>query len=353
MAISRMSPIAFCFLFVLFVSTDASPRQLDKESILINVTAVGDTHEETHNLQINFNISVVGEQIFVNDILVKLSGVTRLTCQALLLGSNGGSGSGHSVYVTTVVRVLVRQWPLESYPVVELLVFNEEVIEVEGKKVQQPDMYEVNILMNENLQKLRQSTYSYPISESMLFSIPRENDVVVTDPNLSTKVEDQDIFHTTSHYPLKQAETTQEETAAPGKLPETPLRMDPVAMDPVPMYEEDTTAEEDGLPDKLLPETPLRSDPMSSYRAMCQWVEKLRDRLRRFWTESLPLFFLIMWVVVVGVAGSAVIVKILDVFFPSCEHKGILTLNPVTLMPEEEKHCLLENIETEPEEKKP
>ncbi|KAJ8355983.1 hypothetical protein SKAU_G00187770 [Synaphobranchus kaupii] len=345
MAISRMSPIAFFFLLVLFVSTDAFPRQLDKESILINVTAVGDTQQETHNLQVNFNISVVGEQIFVNDIPVKLSGVTRLTCQALLLDS---SGSGNGVYVNTVARVLVRQWPLESYPVVELLVFNEEIIEVEGRKVQQPDMYEVNILMNQNFQKLRQSTYSYPISESMLFSIPRENDVVVTDPNLPRKVEDQDILHTTSHYPLKQAETTQEETAAPGKLPETPLRMDPI-----PMYEEDTTAEEEGLPDKLLPETPLRSESMSSYSAMCQWVEKLRDRLRRFWTESLPLFFLIMWVVVVGVVGSAVIVKILDVFFPSCEHKGILTLNPVTLMPEDEKHCLLENIETDPEEKKP
>ncbi|KAJ8385931.1 hypothetical protein AAFF_G00178930 [Aldrovandia affinis] len=348
MAISRMSPIAFFLLFILFISTDASPRQLDKEIILINVTAVGDTQQ---NLQINFNISVVGEQIFVNDIPVKLSGVTRLTCQALLFDRrNGSSGSGPGVYVTTVVRVLVRQWPLESDPVVELLVFNEEIIEVEGRKVQQPEMYEVNILMNQNFQKLRQSTYSYPISESMLFSIPRENDVVVTDPNLPRKVVEQDVLQTTSHYPLKQAETTQEETAAPGKLPETPLRMDP----PAPMYEEDTTAEEEGLPDKLLPETPLRSESMSSYSAMCQWVEKLRDRLRRFWTESLPLFFLIMWVVVVGVVGSAVIVKILDVFFPSCEHKGILTLNPVTLMPEDEKHCLLENIETEPqEEKKP
>ena len=35
------------------------------------------------------------------------------------------------------------------------------------------------------------------------------------------------VFQTTSHYPLKQTDTTQEEIAAPGKLPETPLRMDP------------------------------------------------------------------------------------------------------------------------------
>ncbi|KAM9421776.1 glycoprotein integral membrane protein 1-like [Salvelinus alpinus] len=85
---------------------------------------------------------------------------------------------------------------------------------------------------------------------------------------------------------------------------------------------------------------------------MCRWVEEVRDRLRRFWSESLPLFFLVMWVVVIGVVGSAVIVKILDMFFPTCEHKGIFHLNPVTLMPEDEKHTLLENIEIEVEEVK-
>lgn len=35
------------------------------------------------------------------------------------------------------------------------------------------------------------------------------------------------MLQTTSQYPLKHSETTQEEIAAPGKLPETPLRMDP------------------------------------------------------------------------------------------------------------------------------
>ena len=59
----------------------------------------------------------------------------------------------------------------------------------------------------------------------------------------------------------------------------------------------------------------------SSPQAMCQWVEEVRERLRRFCSESLPLFFLVMWVVVIGVVGSAVIVKILDLFFPTCEHK--------------------------------
>lgn len=56
---------------------------------------------------------------------------------------------------------------------------------------------------------------------------------------------------------------------------------------------------------------------------MCQWVEEVRERLRHFSSESLPLFFLVMWVVVIGVVGSAVIVKILDIFFPTCEHKWV------------------------------
>lgn len=69
------------------------------------------------------------------------------------------------------------------------------------------------------------------------------------------------------------------------------------------------------------PEFLLVSPRPSSLQAMCQWVEEVRERLRRFSSESLPLFFLVMWVVVIGVVGSAVIVKILDIFFPTCEHK--------------------------------
>lgn len=44
--------------------------------------------------------------------------------------------------------------------------------------------------------------------------------------------EEQLMTHTTSQYPHteKQADTTQEEVAAPGKLPETPLRMDPLLL---------------------------------------------------------------------------------------------------------------------------
>ncbi|XP_038824674.1 glycoprotein integral membrane protein 1-like [Salvelinus namaycush] len=352
MAMKRTSIYTLCVLFMSFIFAESSPRQLNTESILINVTAgtLNDTQvQESNNLQINLNISVDEEQVFINDIPVELSGVTRLNCQALLLDTTNGTSEFESGdYVSTVTRVMVSQNRLwsDSEEVVALQVFS-EVIEMEGKKVQQPEMCEVKILMSPNFQTLAQYTNTYPIGHSEIFRIPRENDVVITDPTNQKKSEYQVMSQTTSHYPLKHADTTQEETAAPGKLPETPLRMEPDLL-----YDNNDERDDlGGLLDQMQTEAPLK-ESISSYSAMCRWVEEVRDRLRRFWSESLPLFFLVMWVVVIGVVGSAVIVKILDMFFPTCEHKGIFHLNPVTLMPEDEKHTLLENIEIEVEEVK-
>lgn len=346
-----------CLLFAPVTFTESSSRQMNTENILINVTAatLADTQlQDSNNLQINLNISVGDEQVLVNDIPVELSGVTRFNCQALLLESTNGSSEFESGdLVSTVTRVMVSQNRLysDSEEVVALQVFS-EVIEMEGKEVQQPDMCEVKLLMSPDFQKLAQFTNIYPIGHSEIFRVPRENDVVVTDPPNPRK-EEQVMSHTTSQYPLKHTETTQEETAAPGKLPETPLRMDPDLMYDV-RYDDEYDNKETGQPDQIQMETPPK-EFISSYSAMCQWVEQVRDRLRHFCSESLPLFFLVMWVVVIGVVGSAVIVKILDVFFPTCEHKHIFHINPVTLLPEEEKHTLLENIEVEAEEeeKKP
>ncbi|XP_030260460.1 glycoprotein integral membrane protein 1 isoform X2 [Sparus aurata] len=351
----KTTGLAVCLVFVLAASatcTESPPRQLNTENILINVTAgtLADTQlQDANNLQINFNISVGEEQVRVNDIPVELSGVTRFNCQALLYSINGSSDFESGDLVTTVTRVMVSQNRLysDSEEVVALQVFS-EVIEMEGKEVRQPDMCEVKILMSPDFQKLAQFTNIYPIGHSEIFRVPREKDVVVTDPPNPKKDEEQLISQTTSQYPLKHTETTQEEIAAPGKLPETPLRMDPDLLYDV-RYDDEFEDREPSQPDQIQMETPPK-ELISSYSAMCQWVEEVRERLRRFSSESLPLFFLVMWVVVIGVVGSAVIVKILDIFFPTCEHKHIFHLNPVTLMPEEEKHILLENIEIEAEE---
>ncbi|XP_034057422.1 glycoprotein integral membrane protein 1 isoform X2 [Gymnodraco acuticeps] len=340
------------FLFASVTCTEPSPSQLNTENIVINVTAgtVADTQlQDSSSLQISLNLSVGEQQVLVNHIPVELSGVTRFTCQALLYSINGSSEFESGDLVSTVTRVMVSQNRLysDTEEVLALQVFS-EVIEMEGKEVQQPDMCEVKILMSPDFQKLAQFTNIYPIGHSEIFRLPRENDMVVTDPPNPRKDEEQLISQTTSQYPLKHTETTQEEVAAPGKLPETPLRMDPDLLYDV-RYDDEFDVREPSQPDHIQMETPPK-EFISSYSAVCQWVEELRQRLRRFSSESLPLFFLVMWVVVIGVVGSAVIVKILDMFFPTCEHKHIFHLNPLTLMPEDEKHTLLENIEIEAEE---
>ncbi|XP_029352185.1 glycoprotein integral membrane protein 1 [Echeneis naucrates] len=338
--------------------TEASPRQLVTENILINVTTgtLADAQlQDSNNLQIHLNISVSEEQVLVNDIPVELSGVTRFNCQALLLETINGSREFESgEVVSTITRVMVSQNRLysDSEEVVALQVFS-EVIEMEGKEVQQPDMCEVKLLMSPDFQKLAQFTNIYPIRHSEIFRVPRENDVVVINPPGPGKNGDQLVSHTTSQYPPKHTETTQEEIAAPGKLPETPLRMDPGLLYDV-RYDDGLDEREPSPADQIQMELPPR-ELIPSFSTMCQWVEQVRERLRRFCSESLPLFFLVMWVVVIGVVGSAVIVKILDIFFPTYEHKHVFHLNPVTLVPEDEKHTLLENIEIEAEgeEKKP
>ncbi|KAL2082365.1 hypothetical protein ACEWY4_022183 [Coilia grayii] len=330
------------FLFSLAFSTRGAHLQFSSENVLLNVTTAAEHNETTQNIQVSLNFTFVANQSYINEIPVS-SDVTRLPCQALLLDSNNASSANVSgPRASCVIRVLVDQLHLKSDAGEEVLVLvlNEEVIELEGKGVQQQDVCEVKLMVNDNVESLTQFASVYPMSKNKLFWMPREDDIVMTDPPIPKKVEDQVVLHTTSHYPFKHAETTQEETAAPGKLPETPLRMDPDLL-----YDGE---EKEAISDYLLPESPLRGS-MSSYNAMCEWVEQLRERLRRFWAESLPIFFLVMWVVVVGVVGSAVIVHVLDLIFPTCEHPGVFHLNPATLMPEDEKCTLLENIELEPE----
>ncbi|XP_034017580.1 glycoprotein integral membrane protein 1 [Thalassophryne amazonica] len=350
-----MSSWTFRVVFVTFLSTvctKASLGQLNTENVVINVT-VGTLTEgqlkNSSNLQINFNVSVGDEQLFVND--VPVTGVTRLNCQALLLldGTNGSSEFESGGVVSTVMLVMVNQNRLYRDPdgLWALRVFS-AVVEMDGKQVEQPEMSDVKILMSPESQKLSQFADVDPIvNHSEIFRVPADEDVVVTDTFDLRSVE-ASMTQTTSHYPLKH--TTQEETAAPGKLPETPLRMDPDLL-----YDEEV---EDLVLHQMEPnqmETPPKE---SSYSAICRWVEEMRERLRRFCSESLPVFFLVMFVVVVGVVGSAIIVKILDLFFPACEPRSVSALTtrhifrPTqdTPVAEDEKQVLLDKVETEDQE---
>lgn len=74
---------------------------------------------------------------------------------------------------------------------------------------------------------------------------------------------EQVISQTTSLYPVKQTEITQEEMALPGKLPETPLRMDPDLLYDI-RYDEDFDDRAYSPNDQIQMETPPK-EPLSSY----------------------------------------------------------------------------------------
>ncbi|NWY59833.1 GINM1 protein, partial [Chionis minor] len=268
-----------------------------QETIRVNVMMLK-TSGEFHKGQVVFNITYVNGQVYLNDFPMK-SGVAHITCQTVILENGNLDNLPDQQRLGTVsVRIMVHEWPLASSSDLQLIVIQEEVTEIDGKQVQQEEVTEIDILVKD-LRVLRHSNYTVPLKESMLYSIPRDNDVLFTLPNLSGK-DIQDPLQTTSQYLIRQVETTVDEETLPGKLPETPLRI----------------------------------EPPSSYKVvMCQWVEDLRKRLCRFWFRSLPIFFSLMEVIVVGVVGAALILKVLKVIFPSCENKGILLLDQVSFVP--------------------
>ncbi|XP_029079732.1 glycoprotein integral membrane protein 1 isoform X2 [Monodon monoceros] len=196
------------------------------------------------------------------------------------------------------VRILVHEWPMTSGSSLQLIVVQEEVVEIDGKQAQQKDVTEIDILVK-NQGILRHSNYTLPLEESMLYSISRDSDILFTLPNLSKKGESVSSLQTTSQYLIRNVETTVNEDALPGKLPETPLR----------------------------------AEPPSSYKVMCQWMEKFRKDLCRFWCSVFPVFFMFLNVVVVGIIGAVIVITILKVLFPVCEYKGILQLDKVNVMP--------------------
>ncbi|NXE09627.1 GINM1 protein, partial [Lophotis ruficrista] len=268
-----------------------------QETIKVNVMMLK-TNGEFQKGQVVFNITYVNGQVYLNDFPMK-SGVAHIRCQTVILENRNLDNLPDQQRLGTVsVRIMVHEWPLASSSDLQLIVIQEEVTEIDGKQVQQEEVTEIDILVKD-LRVLRHSNYTVPLKESMLYSIPRDNDVLFTLPNFSGK-DIQDPLQTTSQYLIQQVETTIDEETLPGKLPETPLR----------------------------------TEPPSSYKVvMCQWVEDLRKGLCRFWFRSLPIFFSMMEVIVVGVVGAALILKVLKVIFPSCENKGILLLDEVSFVP--------------------
>ncbi|KAL7987695.1 hypothetical protein Chor_006614 [Crotalus horridus] len=151
------------------------------------------------------------------------------------------------------VRIMVHEWPLASSSNLQLIVVQEEVTDIDEKQatpivtlllqVKQDEVIEIDLLVKDQ-QVLRHTNYTVPLEESMLYSSPRNNDILFTLPNFAGKalffkttnqptylfyfykIDVESPLQTTSHYLLRQVETTVDEQTMPGKLPETPLRTD-------------------------------------------------------------------------------------------------------------------------------
>ncbi|KAL4676602.1 hypothetical protein H8959_010747 [Pygathrix nigripes] len=267
-----------------------------QDGIRINVTTLKDDGDISKQ-QVVLNITYESGQVYVNDLPIN-SGVTRISCQTLIVKNENLENLEEKEYFGIVsVRILVHEWPMTSGSSLQLIVIQEEVVEIDGKQVQQKDVTEIDILVK-NRGILRHSNYTLPLEESMLYSISRDSDILFTLPNLSKK-ESVSSLQTTSQYLIRNVETTVDEDVLPGKLPETPLR----------------------------------AEPPSSYKVMCQWMEKFRKDLCRFWSSVFPVFFQFLNIMVVGITGAAVLITILKVLFPVSEYKGILQLDKVDVIP--------------------
>uniref|UniRef100_A0A8C3TG44 Uncharacterized protein n=1 Tax=Chelydra serpentina TaxID=8475 RepID=A0A8C3TG44_CHESE len=144
------------------------------------------TSEESQEAQVVFNITYNSGQIYVNDFPMK-RGVTRIKCQTLILETGNSDNLLEQRHLGIVsVRIMFREWPLASRSNLQLIVIQEEVTEIDGREVQQEEVTEINILIK-GMRVLRHSNHTVLLKESMLYSIPRDNDMLFTLPNLSGK----------------------------------------------------------------------------------------------------------------------------------------------------------------------
>ncbi|XP_069463772.1 glycoprotein integral membrane protein 1 isoform X2 [Ambystoma mexicanum] len=266
-----------------------------KETMRVNVRALK-RNEQVYE-QVVLNLTFVRGDTYINDFQVK-RGVTRMTFTTLISNEDSHDSKAQEHEGIVGIRILVHEWPLASGSDSTLIIVEEEVTEIEGYEAEQVETVVLEILVNKELRVERHSRYMVSLNESMLHSLPRDGDVLITQSNPSGK-DAQGPLQTTSQYLSGLVETTVDEEPSPGKLPETPLR----------------------------------AEPTDSYKVMCKWVDDLRTRLSFFWLKVLPVLFNFMEVTTVGIAGAFLILQLLRACIPSCKHKGILYHGDITVLP--------------------
>ncbi|KAM4042500.1 glycoprotein integral membrane protein 1 isoform 2-T2 [Anomaloglossus baeobatrachus] len=256
-----------------------------QETVTVNVTTEHGQEKVTE--QVSSNISFVSGQIHLNGFPVN-RGVSRITCPMDTKDSETSGEQQHAIHnVLVSVRLLVLH-NLLNYSRTSIIV-QQEVIAISGNKVNESQIAEVEFIMNKHMEILWYTSSTLNLEDSHLSSIPWDNDVLFTFPNIPESG-DSVPQQTTREYSIGQ-NTTVDEEPFPGKLPETPIR------------------------------TVI---PASSYKVMCEFADELRDKLCLIWSRLYPIMVDIAQVLIVGVIGAAVVLEFLKIFYPLKEPKWTL-----------------------------
>ncbi|XP_075718686.1 glycoprotein integral membrane protein 1 [Rhinoderma darwinii] len=283
----RFLPVVALLLLVLIArAQDGGIRTRIQETITVNVTTIHGPDKVTE--QVSSNIRYARGRIYINGFPVN-RGVSRITCRMDIRDYNTPSEQQKITHNALVsIRLLVLH-NLLNYSRTSIIV-QQEVIAIGGNTVNQSEIAEVELEFNKHLEILRYSVTTINLEDSHLYSIPWDHDVLFTFPNIPESAGDSVPQQTTREYNIGQ-NTTVDEEQFPGKLPETPIRA---------------------------------VIPASSYKVMCQFADELREKLCLIWSRLYPVLVDIAQVLIAGVIGSAVVLELLKIFYPSRTPKWTL-----------------------------
>ncbi|KAM3930748.1 glycoprotein integral membrane protein 1 isoform 2-T2 [Leptodactylus fuscus] len=291
----RCLPVASLLLLAAIASAQPEGiRTRLQETVRVNVITYNGPENVTE--QVSSNISYISGQIHLNGFPVNI-GVSRITCRMDIRGykpSGEPEDLTHNALIS--VRLLILHNPM-NYSRTNIIV-QQEVIAIGGNKVNQSEIAEVDLIVNKRMHILKYSSSTMNLEDSHLYSIPWDNDVLFTFPNIPESG-DRVPQQTTREYSIGQ-NTTVDEEPFPGKLPETPIRA---------------------------------VIPASSYKVMCDFADELREKLCQIWSWLYPILVDMVKVLIIGVIGAAVVLELLKIFYPSKEPKWVLQMSDVKYAP--------------------
>ncbi|KAM4772406.1 glycoprotein integral membrane protein 1 [Rhinophrynus dorsalis] len=291
----------FLLLTIISGGQSVPDTQLIQETVRINVTTLHETERVIE--QVKFNIGYNRGQININGFPVN-RGVTRITCKMDIWdygNSNEWKKQTHQSLIS--LRLLVQDWPMNYSSGVARIIVQQEVVSVNGNQVHQNETAEVEFVVNDEMGVLTHSISTTALENTLLFFIPRDNDVLVTLPNV------QGTGNMCFHYDTA-------DDSANDNTPQQTTREYSIR--------QNTTLDEEPFPGKL-PETPIRADiPASSYKMMCKLADDLREELCLIWLKCYPVLVDLIEVVIVGVISATIVLEVLKIVYPQGYQKGIL-----------------------------